>query len=260
MRDNLHTGISSRRKNLGFPDRLSIFTIDSAFSTEARLVLSNCFPDSDPLKWINVHVVNLPCVYSFIFMNIFVAKLSSRTSSEDLERLFEVYGEVTSCKVIKDRDTGLSKGFGFVIMPNDDEAREAISNLDQSQVDGNTIVAKEAVPKDEWESKRGQRGSSGPRNDFRGGNSGGSDYRSGGGNDYRSGGGSDYRSGGGNDYRSGGGGGGYSGGGSDYRGGGGGYRDSGGGSDYRGGGGFRDGGYRSNDRGDRFNKGGGKRF
>ncbi|MDX2285465.1 MAG: RNA-binding protein [Bacteroidia bacterium] len=197
-------------------------------------------------------------------MNIFVAKLSSRTSSEDLERLFEVYGEVTSCKVIKDRDTGLSKGFGFVIMPNDDEAREAISNLDQSQVDGNTIVAKEAVPKDEWENKRGQRGGSGsgPRNDFRGGSSGGGDYRSGGGSDYRSGGGdyrsgggSDYRSGGGNDYRS-------SGGGSDYRGGGGGgYRDSG--SDYRGGGGgggFRDGGYRSNDRGDRFNKGGGKRF
>ena len=82
-------------------------------------------------------------------MNLFVAKLSSSTTGDDLENLFSQYGEVTSAKVIFDRETGNSKGFGFVEMPNDDEAAEAISALNDSEQDGKEIVVKEANPRSE---------------------------------------------------------------------------------------------------------------
>jgi len=62
-------------------------------------------------------------------MNIFVARLNYSTSSEDLSRLFEQYGEVSSAKVIMDRETGRSKGFAFVEMANETEAKEAIGSL-----------------------------------------------------------------------------------------------------------------------------------
>jgi len=64
-------------------------------------------------------------------MNIFVAKLNYRTSVDALNDLFANYGNVTSCKIIMDRDTGRSKGYGFVEMDNDDEAREAIAELNE---------------------------------------------------------------------------------------------------------------------------------
>lgn len=82
-------------------------------------------------------------------MNIFVAKLNYRTTSEELQRQFEAFGEVTSAKVIFDRETQRSKGFGFVEMPNDDAAREAIQALNETEFDGRTIVVKEARPKTE---------------------------------------------------------------------------------------------------------------
>lgn len=75
-------------------------------------------------------------------MNIFVASLNFKTQKEDLEKAFSQYGEVTSAKVITDRDTGRSKGFGFVEMPNDDEANKAIAALNESELDGRTIVVK----------------------------------------------------------------------------------------------------------------------
>jgi RNA recognition motif-containing protein len=81
-------------------------------------------------------------------MNIFVAKLNYRTSSEELRRVFEEFGEVESAKVIMDRDTGRSKGFGFVEMPNDEQAMEAIEALDQSELDGREIVVKKAKPRE----------------------------------------------------------------------------------------------------------------
>ncbi len=77
-------------------------------------------------------------------MNIFVAKLNFKTESDDLRSAFEAFGEVSSAKVIMDHATNRSKGFGFVEMPNDDEARAAISNLNESELDGSTIVVKEA--------------------------------------------------------------------------------------------------------------------
>lgn len=95
-------------------------------------------------------------------MNIFVAKLSDQTTSEDLNQLFAEYGEVTSAKVIMDRETGQSKRFGFVEMPNDDEAKKAIKELDQAEYDSRRIVVKEARPKEER-----------PRSNFGGGGGGG---------------------------------------------------------------------------------------
>lgn len=101
-------------------------------------------------------------------MNIFVAKLNFSTNSAGLRELFEQFGQVSSATVITDRDTGKSKGFGFVEMPNDEEANEAIIALNESDVDGNTIVVKKAEPRE-------NRGSGG----FGGGNNGGNRGRGG---------------------------------------------------------------------------------
>ena len=146
-------------------------------------------------------------------MNIFVAKLDYEVTSEELQAAFEEYGAVDSAKVIMDRDTGRSKGFGFVEMPDDDEAYAAIDALNESEMNGREIVVKKAED-------RGGRGGGGRGGYNRGGGGG---YGGGGGR--RGGGG--YGGGGRGGY-GGGGGGGY-----DRRGGGGGY-------DRRGGGGGRD--------------------
>ena len=80
-------------------------------------------------------------------MNIFVAKLNYRTSVDSLNDLFANYGQVNSCKIIMDRDTGRSKGYGFVEMENDDEARVAIEELNEFEFEGQTIVVKESPPR-----------------------------------------------------------------------------------------------------------------
>jgi len=85
----------------------------------------------------------------FFEMNIFVAKLNYDTSSHDLEDAFAEYGDVSSAKVIMDRDTGRSKGFGFVEMDNDEEAQNAINGLNDTELDGRTIVVKKAEPRRE---------------------------------------------------------------------------------------------------------------
>ena len=82
-------------------------------------------------------------------MNIFVAKLNYDTREDALRQLFEGFGEVSSCKIIMDKFTGRSKGFGFVEMDNDDEARAAINDLNDSELDGRTIVVKEARPRED---------------------------------------------------------------------------------------------------------------
>ncbi len=116
-------------------------------------------------------------------MKLFVAKLSYDTMENDLRSAFEAYGEVDSVNVVMDREQGRSKGFAFVEMPNDDQAREAIEALNETELDGRTIVVKEAEDRPR---------SSGPRP---GGFSGGAG-RSGGG---RSGGGGGFNRGGGGD-------------------------------------------------------------
>jgi RNA recognition motif-containing protein len=80
-------------------------------------------------------------------MNIFVAKLNFKTRREDLEKAFSQFGQVASAKIVMDRDTGRSKGFGFVEMPNDDEALQAIAALNEKELDGRVIVVKPANPK-----------------------------------------------------------------------------------------------------------------
>jgi RNA recognition motif-containing protein len=94
-------------------------------------------------------------------MNIFVAKLSSRTKSEDLEQLFMKFGEVTSAKVIVDRQTGFSKRYGFVEMSDDQAAYEAIEKLNNTELDGSQIVVKMSVPRTDKRSSRQHRDAGG---------------------------------------------------------------------------------------------------
>ncbi len=117
-------------------------------------------------------------------MNIFVAKLNFSTSSDGLREAFEQYGQVESASVVTDRETGRSKGFGFVEMPDDNEAQAAINALEGSDLDGRTIAVKKAEPR---ESRGGGGGGYGGGGGNRGGGGG---YGGGGGN---RGGGGGYR-------------------------------------------------------------------
>ena len=81
-------------------------------------------------------------------MNIFVAKLNSSTDNDSLLDLFSGFGEVSSAKVIIDRETGRSKGYGFVEMPNDNEAQEAIEQLNDKEFEGSVIAVKRSIPRD----------------------------------------------------------------------------------------------------------------
>lgn len=128
---------------------------------------------------------------------LYVGNLSYNVNSSDLEQLFGQHGQVTSAQIINDRDTGRSKGFGFVEMSNDDEATAAIAALNGQQHDGRTLTVNEARPREE----RG--GGGGGGRSFGGGGGGG---RSGGGG-YGGGGGGGGGYGGGGGGRGGGGGG-----------------------------------------------------
>ena len=86
-------------------------------------------------------------------MNIFVANLSPQTTNESLSELFEEFGSVSSAKVIFDRDTGVSKCFGFVEMTNDQEASEAINDLDGLEYEGSIIVVKKSRPRNDSQDK-----------------------------------------------------------------------------------------------------------
>ena len=96
-------------------------------------------------------------------MNIFVAGLSYQINEADLKELFEEYGEVSSAKIITDRDSHRSKGYGFVEMSNDEEGQHAIEELNDAEYDGRTLSVSVARPRTE-----GDR----PRNNNRGGGGG----------------------------------------------------------------------------------------
>lgn len=81
-------------------------------------------------------------------MNIFVAKLNPNTREDTLRSLFEEFGEVSSAKVIFDKETGRSKGYGFVEMPDDNEGNSAINELNESEFENSTIVVKKARPRE----------------------------------------------------------------------------------------------------------------
>ena len=81
-------------------------------------------------------------------MNLYVSNLSVNVQDQQLRDFFTPYGEVTSAKVITDKFTGKSRGFGFVDMPDDSAARKAITGLDNGAVDGRTVKVVEARPKE----------------------------------------------------------------------------------------------------------------
>jgi len=91
--------------------------------------------------------------FNFCFMNIFVAKLDYGTQEDDVRTAFEAFGEVSTVKIITDKFTGRSKGFGFVEMPDDEKATSAINGLNETELDGRTIVVKKANPKREDNSR-----------------------------------------------------------------------------------------------------------
>ena len=105
-------------------------------------------------------------------MNIYVGNLSYGVSDDNLREVFEAFGAVSSAKVITDKYSGRSKGFGFVEMDNDAEANAAIEQLDGAEIDGRAVKVNEARPK---EDNRGGGGYRGGGN--RGGGGGGGGYR-----------------------------------------------------------------------------------
>ena len=155
---------------------------------------------------------------------LYVGNLAYSVRDDELQQAFGQFGTVTSAKVMMDRETGRSKGFGFVEMGSDAEAQAAINGLNGQALEGRAIVVNEARPREERPGGYGGRGGGGGGGGYGGGGGG---YGGGGGG--RSGGGGGYGGGGS------GGGGGYGGGGGRSGGGGGGGYGGGGGGGYGGG-------------------------
>ncbi len=82
-------------------------------------------------------------------MKIYVASIPFRSTEDDLREVFEAYGEVSSVRIVKDRETQRSRGFGFVEMFNDSEAQSAIDSLHGSDFQGRQLVVNEARPREE---------------------------------------------------------------------------------------------------------------
>ena len=131
-------------------------------------------------------------------MNIYVGNLSWSMTDEDLSTLFSEYGTVTSAKILKDKMNGRSKGFGFVEMEDDEQAKAAIAALNETDIQGRKLIVNESQPRAEGEGykKRGGGGGGyggGSRGGYGGGNRGGG-YGGGGGDrgGYGGGGGRDF--------------------------------------------------------------------
>ncbi len=148
-------------------------------------------------------------------MNIYVGNLSWSMTDDDLSNLFSQYGTVSSAKILKEKNTGRSKGFGFVEMEDDEAAKTAIATLNESEVQGRKLIVNESQPRPEGGGggykKSGGGGYGGGGRSSGGGYGGGGGRSSGGG--YGGGSGGGYKKSGGSGY---GGGGGRSGGGGGY--------------------------------------------
>jgi RNA recognition motif-containing protein len=147
--------------------------IDSIFFKSSH---SNSFPVFI-VCFLLISQVFILFIFNFSIMNIYVSNLSFNTSDVELQDLFSKFGEVSSAKVITDRETGRSRGFGFVEMPNDAEGKEAMASLNNKEVEGRAMsvsVAKE---------REARTGGGGGYSSNRGGGGGGySNNRGGGGN------------------------------------------------------------------------------
>jgi RNA recognition motif-containing protein len=110
-------------------------------------------------------------------MNIFVGSLPFSLEEAELKGFFEEYGEVTSARIITDKFSGRSKGFGFIEMPIEEEAKKAIEELNGAEVDGRSIVVNESIekPKDGTRRPGGFNRGGGDRGGYNRGGSGGGD-------------------------------------------------------------------------------------
>lgn len=129
-------------------------------------------------------------------MNIYVGNLSWSMTDEDLNSLFSPYGEVTSAKILREKNTGRSKGFGFVEMADDEAAKTAIASLNESDVQGRKIIVNESQPREEGSGGYKKSGGGGYGGGSRGGGYGGGGRSGGGGGGYKKSGGSGYGGGG----------------------------------------------------------------
>ncbi len=120
-------------------------------------------------------------------MNIYISNLSFDVNDSDLRELFEEYGAVSSAKVISDKFTGKSRGFGFVEMDNDEEGQKAIEDLNQAEYDGKVINVSVAKPREDRPDRKRSFGGAGGGGNRGGGGFGGN--RGGGFGGNRSGGG-----------------------------------------------------------------------
>lgn len=100
-------------------------------------------------KWASIILSSPVHLWRKAKMNIYVGNLSYKMTDEDLGKLFSTFGSVSLSKIVIDRETGRSKGFGFVEMPNQAEGDEAIRQLDGKEVDGRNIKVNVAKPKEE---------------------------------------------------------------------------------------------------------------
>ncbi|UAY52759.1 RNA recognition motif domain-containing protein [Ferruginibacter albus] len=132
-------------------------------------------------------------------MNIYVGNLSWTMTDDDLSNLFTQFGSVTSAKILKDKMNGRSKGFGFVEMEDDEAAKTAIANLNESEVMGRKLIVNESQPRPEGGGGGGYKKSGG--GGYGGGRGGGGGYKKSGGGGYGGGGGRSGGYGGGGGYK-----------------------------------------------------------
>ena len=99
-------------------------------------------------------------------MNIYVSNLSFNVQDEDLREFFTPYGEVSSAKIINDRETGRSRGFGFVEMNDDVASKKAIAELNETSIDGRTVKVMEAKPKEDRPARNFNNGDSYNKNRY----------------------------------------------------------------------------------------------
>ena len=109
-------------------------------------------------------------------MNIYVGNMNFNLGNDDLFNLFSQFGAVTTAKIINDKVTGRSKGFGFVEMDNEEEGRKAISSLNESEVMGGKLIVNEARPQEPRQGGGGSGGGGGFKKRNFGGGGGGGGY------------------------------------------------------------------------------------
>ncbi len=110
---------------------------------------------------------------------LYVGNLSFNTTAQDLEKIFGEIGSVESANLIEDRETGRSRGFGFIEMSSKEEAENAISTLNGKEIDGRTLTVNEAKPREDRNGGGGSRGGGGGGRGGYGGGSGGGGGRGG---------------------------------------------------------------------------------